>query len=315
MKTILTVALNPGFQKILIFNNFIADTVNRACEHRLDAAGKGVNVSRVLTQLGKDCIHLTQLGGSMRPLFLQLCALDNLKIEWVESGSPIRFCYTVIDKAKKTVTELVEEGEKVEEHTGSRLEQSFDRLMAQKEPEISMLVISGSRAAGFDDSIISAMVQKAKQKAIPVILDIRGRDLLSCLQFEPDFIKPNLYEFALTFAPDLVRGNEIICANEPQTEASVKKRIFEICGELYKKYRTKTVLTRGKNPIWFFEGNEPSEFEVESVEPLNSIGCGDAFTAGLAGALSSGASLETAVAEGARCGKLNALLIRPGVIR
>jgi 1-phosphofructokinase/tagatose 6-phosphate kinase len=108
MKSILSVSLNPTIQKTLVFPNFVSDTVNRAVQHRLDASGKGINVSRVLTQLGKNCTHLTQLGGQFRAIFLELCEQDGLTIEWVESQSPIRFCYTIINNEDKSVTELVE---------------------------------------------------------------------------------------------------------------------------------------------------------------------------------------------------------------
>jgi fructose-1-phosphate kinase PfkB-like protein len=51
------------------------------------------------------------------------------------------------------------------------------------------------------------------------------------------------------------------------------------------------------------------------VNVLNTTGCGDAFTAGLASALDDGADFRAAVNEGIRCGALNAALVRPGVIR
>ena len=242
---ILTVGLNPTFQKTLVFSEYIADTVNRAAEHRLDTAGKGINVCRVLTQLGKDCIYLSQLGGSMRPLFLEMCAGDGIQIEWVESRSPIRFCYTVIDRNNSSVTELVEESQKVDEHTGERLLEALDRLLAcgSGSSKITALIVSGSKAAGFNDNLLSEIVRRTRGKGIPVILDIRGRDLLLCLPFEPDIIKPNLYEFASTFAADLVSGNEIRVAG-PEGIAAIKNRTAEICHEIQQKYRTKIILSR-----------------------------------------------------------------------
>ena len=110
-KHILSVCLNPAIQKTLVFSNFFPDTVNRIAQHRTDASGKGINVCRVLTQLGKNNIHLTQLGGEFRYGFLEMCMQDRLNIEWVESHSPIRFCYTIINTQDRSVTELVEEGE------------------------------------------------------------------------------------------------------------------------------------------------------------------------------------------------------------
>ncbi|MCL2271118.1 MAG: PfkB family carbohydrate kinase, partial [Treponema sp.] len=125
----LTVCLNPTLQKTLLFPSVVPGTVNRTGSHRLDVSGKGINVSRVLTQLGEKVTHLTQLGGVMRPLFLSLCKDDSLNAEWVESDSQIRFCYTLITEADGHVTELVEESEPVGAETGSRLLEKFDALL------------------------------------------------------------------------------------------------------------------------------------------------------------------------------------------
>ena len=302
----LAVSMSPTLQKTLVFSALVPDTVNRTDEYRLDTAGKGLNVCRVLGQLGKDACHLTQLGGALRPLYLELCAQDNLKVEWVESSSPIRLCYTLIDRGQKTVTELVEESERVGEGTEQRLLEKFSSLIN----EHSTLIISGTKAAGFSDTLIPEMVGKAKAENCRVILDIRGQDLRKSLPFGPDIVKPNLGEFIATFAPELISHGR--CENID----IVKERVKRICAELYEEYRCALVLTRGSKPLWYAEkGAAMEEFGFKSVQALNSVGSGDAFTAALAAALEDGASLALAVAEGARCGALNAALLRPGVIR
>jgi fructose-1-phosphate kinase PfkB-like protein len=299
----LTVCMNPTLQKTLVFSGLVHDSVNRTGVYRLDASGKGVNVCRVLTQLGKEACHLTQLGGVLRPLFLELCDRDGLKVEWVESTSPIRFCYTIIDKEQKTVTELVEESEKVGEGTGERLFEAFKKLI----PNYSALIISGTKAKGFPDSLIPEMVGEARLLGCRVILDVRGHDLFNGILFGANLIKPNLYEFISTFAPELL--------SEKNADI-VKKKVGEIWAGLYKRHPfSALVLTRGAEPVWYAENGELREYVFKSVEPLNTTGSGDAFSAGLAAALEEGASLADAVAEGVRCGALNAALLKPGVIR
>ena len=305
MKAILSISLNPTLQKTLVFSTMVPDTVNRALLHRLDASGKGINVSRVLTQLGKKCIHLTQLGGTFRNIFLELCLADGLTVEWVESNSPVRFCYTLLNREEKTATELIEEGEQVDDHTGDRLLGALEKLL----PKISTMIISGSKAAGFSDTLMSEMVRRAKEKNIKVILDIRGKDLYECLKWKPDIIKPNLEEFVSTFAYHLAARNET-----PVNEHSIKPVLTEICRELQNKHGTVIILTRASNPIWYMENNDMLDFEIEPCEAMNNVGSGDAFTAGLAAALEDGKSLREAISEGARCGRLNAALLRPGVI-
>jgi len=150
------------------------------------------------------------------------------------------------------------------------------------------------------------MARKARALGCRVILDVRGQDLLKSLTFEPDVVKPNLFEFISTFAPELL--------SEKNTDI-VKKGVGEIWAELYRKHPCALVLTRGAEPLWYAEKGELAEYAFESVEGLNTTGSGDAFSAGLAAALEEGASLAEAVAEGAHCGARNAALLKPGVIR
>ena len=302
----LTVCMNPTLQKTLVFPDLFPDLVNRTDQYRLDVSGKGINACRVLTHLGKECCHLTQLGGVLRPLFLDLCVNDGLKLEWVESYSPIRFCYTIINKREKSVTELVEEAERVREGTEERLLKTFSGLI----PKFSTLIISGTKAAGFSDKLIPEMVRSAKAAGCRIILDVKGHDLIYSLPHKPDILKPNLYEFLSTFAPELISKNNI-----QGNEIDIKEKTEKICSELYEKYHSTLVLTRGAGPVWYAEKGKLFEYAFKAAEPINTIGSGDAFTAGLAAALDDGASLTEAVAEGTHCGAVNAGLLKPGALK
>jgi 1-phosphofructokinase/tagatose 6-phosphate kinase len=306
----LTVCMNPSLQKTLRFSSLARDRINRTENHRLDASGKGVNVSRVLTQLGKTNGHITQLGGILRPLFLDLCAQDKLSLEWVESGSSIRFCYTLLDDADHSVTELVEESQPVTPGTEERLMAAYTRLL----PAYETVIISGAKAGGFSDALVPSMVRQAKEADRQVILDLRGKDLINSLRYKPDIIKPNLLEFAETFAPALKARLFVPEAPDASQEALIRSPIRDLCLELCRNYQCRIILTRGAQSIWFAESGGFGEYALEALQPVNTTGSGDAFTAGLAAALSEGADMEAAIAQGACCGKLNAGLFKAGVI-
>jgi 1-phosphofructokinase/tagatose 6-phosphate kinase len=293
----ITVCLNPTLQKTLVFPSLLPDAVNRCSGHRFDVSGKGINVCRVLTQLGKENIHLTQLGGSFRPVFLDLCNKDNLNIKWVESHSAIRFCYTVIDKEKHQVTELVEEGAMVGEGAEAGILEAFDSLL----PDYSALIISGTKAQGFSNNLFPELVKRAKKCGLFVILDIRGQDLLNSLPYKPDIIKPNLQEFSASFTGEKFG----FCPEDREKTAG-------LCREIREQYGCRIILTRGSQSLWFADAGGLEEFPVESVEALNPIGSGDAFAAGFGSALLEGAAFREALAEGVRCGRLNALQLKPG---
>jgi len=298
---ILTVCLNPTLQKTLRFSSVVPGAVNRTAEHRFDVSGKGINVTRVLAQLGKTAVHLTQLGGDMRPLFLSLSKKDGLSVEWVESGcmtshtGQIRFCYTILNESDGSVTELIEESEPVAAGTEERLLKKFDELLRKTCGKgDSHLIVSGTKAAGFSDAVIPAMVRKAKEKGLRVILDIKGKDLINSLEYEPDIIKPNIDEFTETFKI------------EPNKETLI---------DIAQKYRCSVILTNGsRNILAADETHNFFEVEVKPVKVVNSTACGDAFTAGLAAALEDALDFKAAIGEGIRCGSLNAGFIKPGVI-
>jgi 1-phosphofructokinase/tagatose 6-phosphate kinase len=304
----LSVCMNPTFQKTLCFHNVYTGGVNRAFLHRLDVSGKGINVTRVLSQLGKRAVHLTHLGGDLRELFLRFCEKDRLDIQWVESESNIRFCYTVIagESAGRTVTELVEEGDPVAEGTEERLLAKYRELLSGTKT----VIVSGTKARGYSDSLVPEMTRLAREAGRRIILDVRGSDLKGSLLFKPDVIKPNLFEFADTFAPEFKNLGEL-----SGDESGVKERIAALALELAERYGTNIVLSRGKRPVWYAADGVFAECPVERIPLVNTIGSGDAFTAGLAAALDDGLPFADAVASGVRCGGLNAAFLKPGVIR
>ena len=301
-KKFLVVCLNPVIQKTLVFERLELDSVNRARVVRTDASGKGVNVARVLSQRGAKAVHCTHAGGPNRDWFLSLCAADGLAVEWVDSGSEVRFCSTIIDAAAKTATELVEEALPVSPGTAELLLERFESLV----PRFDVLIVSGTKAAGYPDSVIPAMMKRASAQGLMTLLDIKGRDLVACLPFRPAVVKPNLSEFLATFpAPGGASAGAAALRTHVQDYAKAWKE----------RYGTELVVTRGSSPIWFSEGGRAVEESIVPAEAINPTGSGDSFTAGLAFALAAGGSLRDAIREGARLGALNAANLKPGSIQ
>ncbi|MDA3938477.1 MAG: PfkB family carbohydrate kinase [Spirochaetia bacterium] len=300
----LVVCLNPTIQKTIILNELKENEVNRSSDYRTDASGKGVNVTRVLSQLGADSVHLTQ-SGYRADYFLNLTNEDYLNVQTVPNKSPIRTCTTLISNTNITVTEIVEESLPVDVNTETLILDEYKRLLINTEN----VIISGSKASGFSNNIFPQMVKLAKTAKKTVILDYRGKDLINSVSYRPDIIKINFPEFVSTFFPDYSIG-------EHEENIKLKELVIEKITELYSTFGIKTILTRGTMPVIFMtETGSILEEKIRLVKPINTIGSGDAFTAGLAFKLNQKASLKEAVLFGAECGSKNAGLLRPGVIR
>ncbi len=303
MDPILVVCLNPTFQKTLIFDSLQEGEVNRCSYHRLDASGKGVNVTRILTQAGYPAIHLTHLGGSRREEMLNLLSADGIEVLWTDTVSPIRACTTIINTTNHTVTELVEEPYSV----NSTTEKQIRRLFTSSLDAVSWVVITGTRAPGYSENLYPDWVLEAKSEGKHIILDVKGNDLRRSLIHRPEVIKPNLSEFIATFFPSHT-------ITEREESVHLKSLVRKKLAEVYDTYGTVSIISRGSAPLWIYDAHGFSEVAPLPVEPLNTIGCGDAVTAGLAGELGRGESLQAAVAIGLAFAQQNARNVRPGSI-
>jgi fructose-1-phosphate kinase PfkB-like protein len=284
-----------------VLDRLTEGAVNRSAVHMLDAGGKGIDVARVLVQLGERVVHLTQAGGRNRELFLKLAASDGIQVRWIDSCSEIRFCYTLLSKEKHTTTEIVEEAEGVAAGTNELIYASYISLL----DDAHTVIISGTKAPGFSDSLYPAMVAEAKRRDRLVVLDIRGKDLGESLVAKPDVIKPNYDEFVGTFF-----NTDSVASPAAISEERVKAKMKEI----YDLWGTSSVITRGEDPFYFADRGKVVTALPKKIVPLNTTGSGDSFCAGFAKAYSESGDMNLAVEKGIDCATRNALRVRPGVI-
>ncbi|SIQ65190.1 1-phosphofructokinase/tagatose 6-phosphate kinase [Alkalispirochaeta americana] len=308
--TFLTVCLNPTLQKTLVFDTLGVGEVNRAREERLDASGKGVNVTRVLRQLGEDVVHLTHAGGRDRQLFEALCREDDLSLEIISCESPLRTCTTLLERATGSTTELIEPTRPVEADVEGRVFARYRELL----PGVEVVVISGSTAPGYGDDLFARMIAEARRAGSLVIADFRGEPLKRALANEPDqrpqVIKPNLQEFAATFF-----SGEAARIGEHTGDAKTLDLARGVMQELAES-GVRVVLTRGRNPALFLDNQGVfQEAPTIPLEPVNTIGCGDAFTAGFSVSFARDGDLAPAVEAGHAAAAMNAVLLKPGSIR
>lgn len=299
----LTLCLNPVLQKTIVISAFEEDAVNRSSEYYLDAAGKGIHVSRVLAQLGEEVIHLTQVGGRFKSTFLQLVKQEDFKLVDVDSGADIRFCYTLLNKKKRTTTEIVEQGEVV----AVEIEKAVFNHFQLQLKKCDWLIISGTKAPGFSEELFPNMVKAAKNQEKRVFLDIKGEDLLNSLKYRPDFVKLNTQEFFTTFFPDA-----------PAQSQKSRPRLFELARskipQLYRQLGIHTIVTNQEHEIIFNQAGEVHTMQPRRIDPINTTGCGDAFTAGFCSEYARNEDIYRAVRKGEECARKNALLVQPGRI-
>lgn len=289
----LSVGLNPVIQRTYLLPGLEEDRVNRCRQFRVDASGKGINVTRVLHQLGESVIHLTHAGGRQRDYFLDMARQDGLHVDWIDSHSEIRTCCTLLNQARHTSTEIVEEAEPIAAGTESTLRDRYVDLCRQ----VRVVIISGTAAAGYSSDLLPWMVRAARDSGLMTILDFRGRTLLDSLPFRPDVIKPNRHEFVETF----------FSKDDSPDQQAIEGKMLELA-----EGHVQVIITNGAEEVLYTRSSTVESLAIPELEPVNTIGCGDAFTAGLASAWLRSGDLGAGIQKGIWAAGKNALSIRPG---
>ena len=92
---ILTVTMNPSIDTRYQLDKLIIDDVNRVTPEKT-AGGKGLNVSRVLLQLGDDVLATGLLGGHMGAYMAELMDADGVKNDFVPLAGEPRICLNIL---------------------------------------------------------------------------------------------------------------------------------------------------------------------------------------------------------------------------
>jgi len=291
---ILCIGTTPAAQRVMIFRHLTLDAVNRAATTLEGAAGKSINVAKVLKALGEHPVATGFLGGDRGEFLRAALAAKDVESDFVTVSTRTRQCNTVIDESAGTHTELVEESRPVEPA-------DFDKLMTvlcRRVPECRAMVMSGTIVTGGPVDLYFACVRLAETGGAFSVVDAQGAALIEALKARPGLVKPNRSELAATLNGPL------------KDDAEVMRAMRELC----ERGAQRAVVTAGKEPTLAFDGKDLWRIVGPRIKTVNPIGSGDAFTAGLVSRLLRGDDLGEACRWGGAAGAANALTSLPGEV-
>ncbi len=139
---ILTVTMNPAIDTAYQLDKLIIDDVNRVSPKKT-AGGKGLNVSRVLCQLGDDVVATGLLGGHMGAYMGSLMDADGINHEFTPIAGETRICLNILHEGNQT--ELLESGPEISAEELASFSAKFAELVAKAD----CVTISGSLPKAF----------------------------------------------------------------------------------------------------------------------------------------------------------------------
>ncbi|MGV9205902.1 MAG: 1-phosphofructokinase family hexose kinase, partial [Promethearchaeia archaeon] len=107
---IYTVTLNPAVDRTIELDHIKLGGLNRVKSTRLDASGKGINVSRVIHSLGGESIALGFLGGKNGLFIYEKIQELGIREAFIRIQNSTRMNIKVLENETKQVTEFNEKG-------------------------------------------------------------------------------------------------------------------------------------------------------------------------------------------------------------
>jgi 1-phosphofructokinase family hexose kinase len=294
LHSIITVTLNPVFDRSLVVPGFERGGTFAVSDSSTVAAGKGVNVSRALRSCAVSSVASGLLPKEGRDAYLARLAHEGITNDFVSTGGNIRTNVTILDPGRPGETHLREKGPRLPVSALYRLEKKLSAIAGAG----SIVVFSGSLAAGLPFSSYSALVDNVQKAGCHAYLDVSGIPLKKALVSRPFFVAPNLDEVrdALGFRP--VRNPDLIRA----------------VGEMHRFGVQYVMITRGKEGIVLSDGRKTICARVQVANPVNTVGSGDAALAGSIIGMLGGLDLETTAGLACVFGAANTLISGAGTL-
>ncbi len=187
-----TVCLNPAIDKTVQVPSFTVDAVNRVTELRLDAGGKGINVSKVVKELGGRSRAYALLAGDAGRAVKGMVEAMGIEVASVDIKGETRTNTKVVDQVLHTNTDINEPGPLTSE---SDLDALLELLVADIE-EGDTVILAGSIPAGAPVDTYATWTRACRQAGARVFLDADGEVLDRGIDAGPTMIKPNDHELS-----------------------------------------------------------------------------------------------------------------------
>lgn len=202
---IVTLCLNPSFDRTVEVDTMAVGATNRVRTARTDLGGKGVNVARVLERLGVPALCLGMAGRENADRLISLMDAEGLRHSFIQCAGEVRTNTKIISRAGQPLTELNEPGPAPDE----AVKAAFLRLLEEQRPQMDCCVLTGSLPGGCK-GMYRQMIEQLS--GVRCLLDTSGEELMNGLAAHPWLIKPNIDELQAALGVALHSHDEIVGA-------------------------------------------------------------------------------------------------------
>jgi 6-phosphofructokinase 2 len=257
MPTIATVTLNPALDRLLEIQRLSADDANRVVREETYAAGKGIDASRVIHELGGATLAYALVGGMNGQEIADRLAARGVPTNLVKVDGDTRTNILLFERASGRQFMINAAGPRV-------APEDFEALLIKLERQrgrFQAVIVSGSIPLGLPPDSYAALVRRIDD--CRVFVDADGDALGHAVAERPWGIKPNRHEAARLL-------NETVETDEDALRA-VRKLMGLGIEHVLLSMGKKGALLGHQGKLW--RGSSPE------VKAISAVGSGDTMTA------------------------------------
>ncbi|MFH1845859.1 MAG: 1-phosphofructokinase [bacterium] len=257
---IYTVTLNPALDRAITVESLLADDTTRVIAETAYAAGKGIDVSRVIKELGGHSVALGLVGGYAGSQLEGLLINAGVVADFTPIGGETRTNIILKEKGPGRQYVISAAGPQIGAAEIGRLYQHVREL-----GEMTYLVLSGSPPRGVTPQLYGQLILAGRKNGAFVLLDTDGQALQDAIAQQPTCIKPNHHELARLVGRDLADERQILAA----------------CDEIHAKGVSQVIVSRGRQGLIFScQGGPQLKATSPPVAAESTVGAGDSVVAG-----------------------------------
>ncbi len=273
-----TITLNPSIDQHILVERLVKDDTNRARQILETPGGKGINVSKVVRELGGSTRAYALLGGLTGEYLKELVAkLDFPLVALLIQGNT-RINTVLTDLRDHTQTRISAPGPVISAWELKR----FLRLLVSARPRPNFWALGGSLSQGMKSSTYRDFIWVLQKNGTPCILDTDNDSLKLGIDAVPYMIKPNEHEMERLWGSRLSSMASYLTAAESVVHQGVKLVIVSL----------------GAKGALFVSPKKVFHAQAPHVKVKSKVGAGDSLIGGVVWALSQKASLEEAARVG-----------------
>ncbi|HEJ9722827.1 1-phosphofructokinase [Proteus mirabilis] len=259
-RRVATITLNPAYDLVGLSAPIELGEVNRVTTAGFHAAGKGINVAKVLKSLGID----VTVGG-----FLGKENQDGFQKEFSEAGIANRF--QMVEGRTRINVKLTEPSGKVTDFNFSGFEitkQDWTRFVNDTlswAGQFDMICVSGSVPPSIDLNDFTAWMKRLRSECMCLIFDSSREAFVAGLKALPWLVKPNHHELE-------------IWAGRPLPELS---DVVQAAHELRQQGIAHVVISLGEQGAMWVNASGAWMAKPPKCDVVSTVGAGDSMVGGL----------------------------------